>query len=86
MSAFDRHPLRREYEAASLRFPRRVLAHRDMPISPQNRRVRFAVDTEQARARSSAYPIRETRQLRRQVKRLGLSSFIPNAPVGPEEV
>lgn len=101
MSAFDRHPLRADYEAAALRFPpknaveimramhRRSLGGKvDVPraryLSPQNKRVRFAVDLERARAKE--FPTRETRQLRRQVARLGISRFIPEYIAGPDEV
>jgi hypothetical protein len=86
MSAFSRHPLRSDYEAAALRFPpKNAFAIPAKMLSPQNRRVRYAVDLELARAKEFP-PYRETRQLRRQVKRLGPSRFIPNEPVGPDEV
>lgn len=90
MSSFDRHPLRADYEAAAVQFaPRRLGGSKgarswDVPISAQNRRVRFAVDLQLARAKE--FPARETRQLRRQVARLGTSAFIPEYIAGPDEV
>lgn len=98
MSAFDRHPLRKEYENAARAFPRRDLGGIggakgwSVNTSPQNRRVRYAVDLDQARARTDNLPIPNTRQIRRQVARLGPAAYAPSAQAlaeqqrGPEEV
>lgn len=98
MSAFDRHPMREQYEAAARAFApknaieilqamQRQAAGEKVRIPParyvsaQNRRVRFAVDTDAARAKGYQ-PIAFTRQQRRYQKRMGHRI----EAVGPEEV
>jgi hypothetical protein len=62
MSAFDRLPIayRNLCHSVAKAQPPRLLAHRKVPISPQNRRVRLAADLDVARAKT--FPNRVTRQ------------------------
>lgn len=65
MSAFDRLP--QSYRDLCRRLaaeqPPRILGHRKVQLSPQNRRVRFGVDLHLAASKQFAH--RETRQQRR---------------------
>jgi hypothetical protein len=66
-SAFDRHPRRALYEQFARSLPKRILACGRVPISAQNRSVRFAVDL--ALAQASASIGTYTRQQERANKR-----------------
>lgn len=80
MSAFERNPLRKKYEEAGRTLGVRLVGSRRLPLSGQNRRVRFAVDADLARAK--LFEHRDTRQQRRWAKRKGYRI----AAIGPEEV